>query len=183
MLRFVVRSGITIVGVCALALASPTPATPATPAHASAGGVKISASSEGEQARGLSRAEFERKVIALTNKKRADRGRRKLDYNKRLRTAARRHSDKMAAHEVVTHQLLNEADVCRRFVIVGYIWGYCAENVAGGFSTPRQVVLAWWRSDDHRHNMLSRSARHIGVGVAQDDDGDLYWTMDLGKKL
>lgn len=180
--RFAARSGIAFAVVLGLLLASPTPPTPA---RASAEGVAASASSDVEQARGFSRGEFERKVVALTNKKRTDRGRRKLGFNSNLRTAARKHSNKMAAKEAVSHQFPGEASVCRRFENAGYNWSFCAENVAGGsaFSTPRLVVAAWWSSASHRDNMLSRSAKHIGVGVSRDDDGDLYWTMDLGKKL
>lgn len=37
------------------------------------------------------------------------------------------------------------------------------ENLAGGQTSPRQVVQAWMDSKSHRDNMLSKNYREIGV--------------------
>lgn len=42
----------------------------------------------------------------------------------------------------------------------GHILG---ENLAGGQTSPRQVVQAWMDSKTHRDNMLSKNYREIGV--------------------
>lgn len=181
MRRYVASAGIAIAVTLGLALASPT--APA-PARASSGALAASpAPGDGVSARVASRGELERAVIKLTNEERVERGKRALKANKAIRRAARKHSNKMADKEILDHQFPGEPSLGQRLDNAGYDWAVCAENIASDtFRTARSVVNAWMSSTSHRRNMLSREFRDIGVGVAFDDDGHPWWTMDLGKK-
>ena len=56
------------------------------------------------------------------------------------------------------------------------------ENIAKGQKTPAEVVKAWMNSQGHRENILNSKYTEIGVGVAKDSKGTLYWTqMFIGK--
>jgi uncharacterized protein YkwD len=49
------------------------------------------------------------------------------------------------------------------------------ENIAYGQHTPALVTEAWMNSDGHRQNILKTDYTHIGVGLALDGRGVLYW--------
>ena len=56
------------------------------------------------------------------------------------------------------------------------------ENIAKGQTSPAQVVNSWMNSQGHRENILSTKFTDIGIGVAKDSNGTLYWTqMFIGK--
>jgi uncharacterized protein YkwD len=51
------------------------------------------------------------------------------------------------------------------------------ENIAAGQKTPEDVVNSWMNSSGHRANILSENFTAIGVGVAEDVNGTLYWVQ------
>ena len=50
------------------------------------------------------------------------------------------------------------------------------ENIAGGYSTPEEVMNAWMNSAGHRKNILNSNFTMIGVGCYK-SNGRLYWTQ------
>jgi len=46
-----------------------------------------------------------------------------------------------------------------------------------GQPTAEQVMSAWMNSPGHRNNILSPAYTDLGVGVAKDKNGNLYWTQ------
>ena len=125
-------------------------------------------------------AKEERKVIALTNKRREAHGCDPLGYRKSLRTAARRHTNRMAEAGELSHQLPGEPDLGRRVTNAGYKnWTMVAENIAVGYPTPRAVVRGWMASEGHRENILNCRLKHIGVGLVR-ADGVAWWTQVFG---
>jgi uncharacterized protein YkwD len=56
-------------------------------------------------------------------------------------------------------------------------WG---ENIAAGQPTASAAMTAWINSPPHRENLEFPSFRAIGVGVAADPSGQLYWVQDFG---
>jgi uncharacterized protein YkwD len=56
-------------------------------------------------------------------------------------------------------------------------WG---ENIAYGQPSPSAVMSAWIGSPGHRANIEAASFRAIGVAVAADAAGRLYWVEDFG---
>lgn len=124
----------------------------------------------------------ERKVIALTNKRRAEHDCGPLKFRKSLRKAARRHSNRMAEADELSHQLPGEPALGRRVTNAGYRgWTMVAENIAYGYPTPKAVVRAWMSSDGHRANILNCRLKHIGVGLVR-KDGVAWWTQVFGRK-
>lgn len=50
------------------------------------------------------------------------------------------------------------------------------ENVAYNFHTPESLINAWANSEAHR-KVLEGDFTHMGIGVADDDDGNRYYTQ------
>ena len=53
------------------------------------------------------------------------------------------------------------------------------ENIAMGQRTPSEVVSGWMNSPGHRENILNEDFGHLGVGVALDSGGRLYWSQNF----
>jgi len=51
------------------------------------------------------------------------------------------------------------------------------ENLAAGHRTPADVVRGWMNSPSHRGNIINPSFGRMGVGLAMNEDGRLYWTQ------
>jgi len=127
-------------------------------------------------------AKAERKVVALTNKRRKAHGCGPLVLRKTLRKAARRHTVRMAEAGQLEHQLPGEPDLGRRVTNAGYTgWTMLAENIAYGYPTPRAVVRGWMGSQGHRANILNCRLNHIGVGLVR-AHGVAWWTQVFGRK-
>lgn len=60
-------------------------------------------------------------------------------------------------------------------------WTAAGENIAWGQRTPAAVMDAWMNSAGHKANILSEKYEfdYIGVGVAKDSSGVLYWTQNF----
>lgn len=125
-------------------------------------------------------AALEDEVTRLTNAERAEAGCDDLRTDERLRTAARGHSQDMAANDYFDHTGLDGRSPFDRMRDAGYP-DPAGENIAYGYRTPADVMAGWMGSDGHRQNLLSCSHRTIGVGVAYDRDGRPYWTQNFGR--
>lgn len=56
-----------------------------------------------------------------------------------------------------------------------------AENVAAGQSSVSAVMRSWISSAGHYKNILG-NFKYIGVGIAKDKRGNLYWTTLFGNR-
>jgi hypothetical protein len=109
-----------------------------------------------------------------------------------LERSAAEHSQNMAMHDFFGHQGMDRSSPWDRIEAVGYdTWTLLAENVAGGYATPQEVVEAWLDSPDHRANMLNADLREAGAGYffeAEDTyPGEAwgyqhYWTLNMGAR-
>jgi uncharacterized protein YkwD len=136
---------------------------------------------------------IEAEIIRLVNVERAAAGLAPLTVNLRLNTAAGLHTTDMVrlsnlygpsvAHQ---HTLYGTSRpmVPDRLDAAGYdTWstGFSyGENIAYGFGSAASVMSAWMNSSGHRANILSTSFREIGVAVAADAQGRLYFTQVFG---
>jgi len=61
----------------------------------------------------------------------------------------------------------------------GYRWSIFAENVAGGYGSPQDVIAGWMDSLGHRTNILSPRFVDVGVGYAFGSLSEYgnYWTV------
>ena len=69
-----------------------------------------------------------------------------------------------------------------RLVACGYPsnasgWG---ENIAYGYPDAASVMAGWLASPGHKANIENPSWTTIGIGVARNSSGTLYWTQDFG---
>jgi uncharacterized protein YkwD len=125
----------------------------------------------------------EQKVLDLTNEARKKKDLPPLKPNPTLMKVARAHSADMAKQQKMEHELSgkNPAD---RAKAAGYDYRALGENIA---EAPRQMAVEkvfdlWMNSPHHRDNILSRKFEEIGVGLATDDKGQVYYTQEFGTR-
>lgn len=128
---------------------------------------------------------FERQVVFYVNQERIRVGLSPLVMDVRLLTAARQMSEDMALMNNVPSNHIDSAgrsfDV--RVVEVGeYPYLHLGEVIAGGFTSPQEVVKAWMNSPGHKARILDEKYEHIGVGYTYDPSTAhwFYWAADLG---
>ncbi len=120
-------------------------------------------------------------VIALANHQRKTKGLAPLAEDPALSRAAQAHACDNAAVQRMSHQGSDGSSLPKRMSREGYAFREAAENVAAGFFDAPSVMSGWMQSKGHRKNILGRNLRDIGIGVAVGQDGQVYWTMDLGR--
>lgn len=103
-------------------------------------------------------------IFCLTNQIRAGYGLPLLRRDPRLDTAARLHSEDMAARGFFSHVNPDGQGTGARATAQGYTIGV-GENIAKGQSSARSVMTAWMDSRGHCTNILS-AARDFGAGTA-----------------
>jgi uncharacterized protein YkwD len=156
---------------------------------ASAAGACGAANAAASQA---SKRALVRATLCVLNVERARHNLRPLRLNRRLSDAARSHSRAMARRRFFSHTSLSGASFVDRIRRTGYLSGArswsVGENIAygtGGRSTPRSIGRAWMNSPGHRANILSRSFRAIGIGIASGTPsgrGGGTYTTDFGRR-
>jgi len=112
-------------------------------------------------------------VLCLVNRERKQHGARALHLDSSLDKAATRFSQQMVRQAFFDHRSPGGSTLDSRVRKTSYLqgarsWGL-GENIfygTGSLSTPGQTVSAWMHSPGHRRNMLDRSFREVGVGVA-----------------
>ena len=116
----------------------------------------------------------QRRMLCLMNRARARYGLRPLRTNQCLHRVAARHAHDMVNRRYFAHTTPNGWDPGRRARASGYVPRRAAwvvgENIAWGVAAaarPNWVVNAWMHSPPHRHNILSRHFRDVGIGVAR----------------
>lgn len=142
-----------------------------------------------------SSAPFEAEVLRLTNDARARgwdcaRGRfggapkGPLARNAQLDVAARAQSSAMALHGYFAHvSPLDGSSAGERAHAAGYAWSGVAENIAGGQSTPQEVVTAWLKSPGHCNNIVG-NFQELGLSYVTRPGSELrtYWTQVFGRR-
>lgn len=122
----------------------------------------------------------ESQVAVLTNAQRKTAGCANLTVNAALAKAARAHSLDMATRGYFSHTSPDGTLFSDRITTAGYRWSLAAENIASGQATPAEVTTAWMNSPGHRANIVNCGLREIGVGLAANASGTLYWTQEFG---
>ncbi|HEY4817987.1 MAG TPA: CAP domain-containing protein [Candidatus Acidoferrum sp.] len=101
-----------------------------------------------------------------------------LKWDAALAEAARRHAQLMAKHEVFQHQLPGELPLDERAAQAGARFSQIGENIAIGAQAPA-IHTGWMHSPGHRANILDVHFTALGVGVVEDDEGELYAVEDF----
>lgn len=141
--------------------------------------------------------DYEKQVLALVNKERAERHLAKLTINTKLTTAARAHSTEMGLMQYFAHNSASGEAWSRRIIRFGYtpkgyrywkagetlFWG------AGLFSSPVNVVDEWMASPAHKKAILTKVFRNAGVGAVRCDgygectEDVWFFTLDMGRRI
>lgn len=126
-------------------------------------------------------SEDEQKILDLTNQARAGEKLAPLKLNARLTEAARAHSANMARLGKMEH-VLDGKTPGARIKATGYRYRVAGENIAMTDGDPPAVIFqGWMESKSHRANVLNAEFTEIGIGVARNDKGEVYYTQDFGK--
>ena len=130
---------------------------------------------------GTLNAAYAGQVLTLVNQHRASIGIGSLSSDGALTRSAQWKSMNMAGTGYFSHTDPNGRQPGQRLVDCGWPanlgWG---ENIAGGYSTPDQVMAAWLQSPGHKANIENPSYSTIGVAVASGPQG-IFWTQDFGQ--
>jgi uncharacterized protein YkwD len=111
-------------------------------------------------------------IVCAINKQRRKHGRRGLDTKRALKKAGKRHSRYMKRHHCFSHQCPGERDLVGRIHRTSYLPCNCTwrvgETIAWGArrrGTPHAIVRAWMHSSAHRHVLLDRKLKQLGIGL------------------
>lgn len=115
-----------------------------------------------------------RATLCLVNQQRTSRGLKPLTAQGALRRIAQRYAEEMVEHRFFAHDsAVTGSTLESRVRASGYLRGArswrVGENLAWGEgerATPRYAVTSWMRSPHHKANILQRSFRHLGIGIA-----------------
>ncbi len=125
---------------------------------------------------------FQKEVVDLVNVERTNRGLNPLKLDEKLSNVATTKSQDMIDKNYFDHTSPTYGspfDMMKQF---GISYKSAGENIAMGQNSPKEVVTAWMNSPGHRANILNSSFTDIGVGIAKNSSGSIYWTqMFIGK--
>lgn len=123
------------------------------------------------------------RVFDLTNHERSVEGHPILAKNLILANAATTLAKDLASRGVLEHFDRQGRTVSERYELAGYVrWTCVAENIAFGQRSAEEVVNGWMASKGHRANILDGDVRELGVGVALDRKGRIFWVQSFGSR-
>jgi uncharacterized protein YkwD len=65
---------------------------------------------------------------------------------------------------------------------IGDGWMMYGENIAMGQTSNEEVMNDWMHSVGHRRNILNGNFQLVGIGIAKNSAGEIYWVVDFGTK-
>lgn len=120
---------------------------------------------------------LEDQVIQLVNVERSKIGVPSLAKNNQLTDVARTKSEDLITNNYFSHNSPVYGSPFNMLDTFGISYNAAAENIASGQRTSEEVMNTWMNSTGHRANILSSNYNQIGVGVARDQNGNMYWTQ------
>lgn len=126
-----------------------------------------------------SSSERESKIITLVNKERKKAGLKPLKENKVMNYTAYYKSKEMAQKNYFGHdggKYKTWSNLITSHIGIN-ITGM-GENIAYGYPSTKEVMIAWMNSKGHRENILNKNFKEMGVGVYYDKSNKrFYWTQ------
>ena len=139
----------------------------------------------------------ERSIVHYTNKERRKRGLKPLTGHRALIKAAQEHSRWMAKHRKMSHTGSGGGEPWDRAKRAGYPSGNVSENCwqssgskglaykskfrwRSDWQLGKAAVITWMNSPGHRQNLITPRIRHIGIGVAKNRRGEIFFTQKFG---
>jgi uncharacterized protein YkwD len=124
----------------------------------------------------------EQKLLQLTNDERKGKNLPPLKANPVLCQVARAHAANMVKQGKMEHNLDGKTPY-DRIKGAGYKYALAGENLAVGDASQEEVMKAWMKSKIHRENILDGVFTEIGLGLAADAKGKVYYTQVFGTPL
>lgn len=127
----------------------------------------------------------EKALVELLNKERKKEKLPELVVNVVLCKVARGHSENMARHEKMSHEL-DGKKVAQRVTDAGYDYRVVGENLAESEvegagdappSPPADIHRSWMESPNHKKNILDPKFREIGISMMRSKKGTYYYTQ------
>jgi len=148
---------------------------PTAPLHVT---VEGAAAGEHGSASSGQEAAMEAELVHLANQERVRVGLPALKVDEHLNAAAMAHSQLMAEHQRLAHDLPGEADLSKRIAAAGARFDSVGENVSvTNEANPAQTAhRGLMKSPPHRANILGPEYNSIGVGVAR--RGSAYYITE-----
>ena len=123
-----------------------------------------------------------KEVVTLVNQERAKVGLAPLKDNWQLARVARYKSEDMRDKNYFSHTSPTYGSPFDMMKNFGIKYMAAGENIAMGQQTAALVMKSWMNSPGHKANILGKNFTEIGVGVAKNKSGTLYWTqMFIGR--
>jgi uncharacterized protein YkwD len=145
----------------------------------SAGQEKKEETKSGGKKDQLKLTEEEQAVIDFTNAERKKADLSPLKPNLQLLTAARLHAANMAKQDKLDHEL-DKKTPSDRVKDAGYKYAATGENIAWNPASPKEAVKGWMDSPPHKENILNPKYTEIGVALAKNKKGEIYWVQVFG---
>lgn len=121
------------------------------------------------------------------NQARQDEGLAPYGFSSLLTSAAQRHAEDLATHEIWSHTGSDGSTSRQRIAEAGYAaWTWnggeliAGENFWTGHGTIEDAMTFFLEDPPHRDNLFSTTYREIGIGVATDAAGRNYYVLDFG---
>lgn len=119
----------------------------------------------------------ESSTVTSTNHTRLRRDRRAVRSNACLNRMAGSWARHLADTNTLVHRRLGRVlDRCNRSYVSENLAKYPVSSGMTAAQVAQRTVDAWMKSLEHRHNLLSRTPRVIGLGVARSANG-AYWVI------
>jgi uncharacterized protein YkwD len=124
------------------------------------------------------------RVLDLTNSERDKAGLAPLNLSDQLQAAAQSYTVVLASGDCFAHTCGPMPNFADRDAVAGYDgWWSIGENLAGGYSSPDEVMAGWMASPGHRANILSVTFTEIGIGVTRGGGRfGMYWAEEFGAR-
>ena len=125
----------------------------------------------------------EQKILDLTNEARKQNELAPLKPSAILCKVAQANSENMAKQGKMEHNLDGKTPL-QRLRAAGYAYSRAYENIAAGDAdvSLEALMKAWLASKGHRENILNAVCTEIGLGIAKDKKGQVYYTQLFGKQ-
>lgn len=120
---------------------------------------------------------LENEVVRLVNVERSKAGVPALVQNSEVGRVARIKSEDFVKNNYFSHTSPTYGSPFDMLKSFGITFTAAGENIASGQKTAADVMNSWMNSSGHKANILSSTYNKIGVGVAKDSNGSIYWTQ------
>ncbi|MEU8778716.1 sigma-70 family RNA polymerase sigma factor [Streptomyces sp. NPDC048606] len=120
------------------------------------------------------------RMFDLVNQERVRAGCTPLRPDRRLTTAAQKHSEDMVTRGYFSHTNPDGLDSGDRIAASGYDADGHNENISS-YDAPEGATEAWMSGGGHREAIVDCDHEDVGIGYATEADGGALWTLLLAR--